>query len=61
MKGVINERQAAKILRVAVQTLRNWRHSRRGPAYVKFGRAVRYQIQDIEAYIEKQKIDPEGR
>ena len=61
MINALNEKQAAKLLNVAVQTLRNWRHKRQGPAYVKFGRAVRYQVQDIEAYIEKQKIDPEGR
>ena len=38
----LRETEAAKKLGVAVQTLRNWRHVRRGPAYIKFGRNVRY-------------------
>lgn len=56
----LDEKRAAKILGMAVQTLRNWRHQRRGPVYVKLGRSVRYQMDDLENYIQKQKIDPEG-
>ena len=56
----LDERQASKVLGMAVQTLRNWRHQRRGPVYVKLGRSVRYQMDDLENYIQKQKIDPEG-
>jgi predicted DNA-binding transcriptional regulator AlpA len=55
----VDERQASKLLGVAVQTLRNWRHLRRGPAYVKMGRSVRYQVKDLEAYLQRKKIDPE--
>jgi hypothetical protein len=55
----VDENQASKILGVAVQTLRNWRHLRRGPAYVKMGRSVRYQVKDLEAYLQRKKIDPE--
>jgi hypothetical protein len=58
---VVDEKQASKILNVAVQTLRNWRHMRRGPAYIKFGRAVRYPLSDLEQYIQSNRIDPEGR
>jgi predicted site-specific integrase-resolvase len=55
----LDENQAAKILGVAVQTLRNWRHQCRGPAYVKMGRSVRYQVNDLVDYLNKKKIDPE--
>lgn len=58
-KNAVNEKQAAKFLGVAVQTLRNWRHIRRGPAYVKMGRSVRYQINDLVDYLTRKKIDPE--
>ena len=57
----INEKNAARLLGIAVQTLRNWRHQRRGPAYVKMGRSVRYQLKDIQDYLDKRKIDPEGK
>lgn len=38
-----------------IQTLANWRVAKRGPAYLKIGRAVRYNISDVEAWIEAQK------
>ena len=59
MSQSLNEYQASDVLNVSVQTLRNWRHQRKGPAYLKLGRSVRYQIEDIEKYKEKKKIDPE--
>jgi hypothetical protein len=52
------EKETSKLLRVAVQTLRNWRHLRRGPAYLKLGRAVRYRDDDLMAFIEKHRINP---
>ncbi len=54
----VDEKTAARILGIAVQTLRNWRHVRRGPAYVKMGRSVRYQLRDIQAYIDERRVDP---
>jgi hypothetical protein len=45
--NAVDERKAASVLGVAVQTLRNWRHQRRGPMYVKMGRSVRYQVNDL--------------
>jgi hypothetical protein len=55
----VDEKKAAKILDIAVQTLRNWRQSRRGPAYFKMGRSVRYKVDDLRAYTNKRRIDPE--
>jgi hypothetical protein len=55
----VNERAASKFLGLAVQTLRNMRTQRRGPPYAKFGKAVRYSIQDLLAWVEKKKIRPE--
>ena len=59
MEQVINEIRAAEILCVAVQTLRNWRHQRKGPAYLKISRSVRYRVDDLEKYINSKRIDPE--
>ena len=58
---VINETQAAEILGRAVQTLRNDRHLRKGPAYLKLGRSVKYRVNDLVDYMEKHRIDPEAR
>lgn len=55
----LTDREAAKILGLGVQTLRNYRHVCKGPAYIKLGRAIRYREADLLAYIEKNRIDPE--
>ena len=59
-KRIVGEREAAIFMGLAVQTLRNFRHQRRGPAYLKIGRAVRYDLGDIKAYLQKRRIDPEA-
>jgi len=54
----INDVQAAKILSSSPQTLRNWRHLGRGPAYSKRGRMVRYRVQDLLDFMATGRIDP---
>ena len=58
---MIDDRQAARRLGMSVQTLRNMRHERRGPVYHKMGRAIRYEIDELENYIEAGRIDPAAR
>jgi len=53
---VLNDKQAAQFLGVAVQTLRNWRGQRRGPDYIKLGRSVRYSEGDLSRFLESRKI-----
>ena len=55
----MDEKKASKILGISIQTLRNWRHLRKGPCYIKMGRAVRYQLEDLQYYMDKKRIDPE--
>jgi len=59
MQQIVDETKVAEIMDVAVQTLRNWRFQRRGPPYIKFGRSVRYNLNDIKQYITRHQIDPE--
>lgn len=58
---LLTEQQAAKVFGLAVQTLRNHRMQRKGCPYIKMGKFVRYRQEDIEKYVEKNRIDPEGR
>lgn len=45
---LIDEREAAASLCIAVRTLRNWRALRKGPRYRKIGaRLVRYHVADL--------------
>lgn len=59
----LNDIEAAKFLGVAVQTLRNWRHLSKGPAYLKLSPGPRgrvgYLLNDLEAYRTRCRIDPE--
>jgi len=48
---LVDEREAAAILRVEVRTLRNWRALSKGPRFRKIGeRMVRYHRSDLEAF-----------
>jgi hypothetical protein len=53
----VNDRVAADIMDCSPQTLRNWRFLGKGPPYTKLGgRAVRYSVDDLVAYMERRKI-----
>ena len=51
---------AAKRLKLAKQTLANWRHMRKGPPYVKIGGKIVYREIDLVAFENKNRIDPEA-
>lgn len=46
---------AARMLNVSVRTLANWRSEGRGPAYVRIDNRTKYDLADVEAYIEDRK------
>jgi hypothetical protein len=39
-----------------VDTLRNWRAMRIGPAYVKIGKAVLYPVEELDAWDRKNLV-----
>lgn len=53
---LLNEKQTAEILGLAVQTLRNDRATRRRWPYVKIGRRVLYRPSDIQRIIDASVI-----
>ena len=46
--------ETAELLRTPVATLRWWRHTGKGPRSFKIGRAVRYRLSDLHAWIDQQ-------
>ena len=54
-KRLLNTAEAAKFLNRAENTLRIARIRGTGPAYRKFGRTVRYTIEDLLAYVDQAK------
>jgi len=60
MNPNLNETEAAKYLGLQNrQTLANWRHLRKGPAYCRVGKRIIYRLEDLEAYLNTHRIDPE--
>ena len=54
--------EVAEMVRLRPQTLRAWRHGKRGkrgPAWYRLGSAVRYSVDDVEAWLQDQRSDPE--
>jgi hypothetical protein len=59
----LNEKKVSMMTGFALPTLRNHRHLGVGIPYIKAGRAIRYSIRDILAYMESRRIqtrDSEG-
>jgi len=53
----VNEVEAAKILSLSVQTLRNWRGKKIGPQYIKLSnRCIRYRVVDIQDFVQQHLI-----
>ena len=50
------EKEAAKLLGLSVKTLQSWRHQSRGPNYLKMGRRILYNSEDLQAFIEKSRV-----
>jgi hypothetical protein len=52
----LTEREVARIIRMALSTLRNDRSQRRGLPYCKVGKSVRYRLDDVISFMEARKI-----
>ena len=50
-ENLLKTREAARRLGVASGTLSNWRHRGQGPAFVRLGRAIRYDEADLARFI----------
>jgi excisionase family DNA binding protein len=52
----LDTKQAAQYLGLKKNTLDVWRLRGGGPIFCKFGRAVRYRKQDLDAFVEKNRV-----
>jgi len=55
---LLDENEAAAILRQAPGTLKQWRYLGKGPAFVRIGRHARYLRSDVESFIAGNRVDP---
>ena len=54
---MITEADAASLLGMKPDTLRQWRRESRGPSYHRFGREIRYTTEDIDAFVERNRVE----
>lgn len=50
--------EAASFLAASPSTLESWRHKRRGPAFIRQGRSIRYRLADLIKFQETNRIEP---
>ena len=53
----LTESQVAERLGLSVATLHAWRHRATGPRFLRFGRAVRYLLSDLDEFIRASAVD----
>jgi hypothetical protein len=51
-------RFASGYLGVTEQTLANWRYQGTGPRYYRVGALVKYDVADLDRYLEERAVDP---
>jgi predicted DNA-binding transcriptional regulator AlpA len=55
----LTSREFARLARVTVDTVEDWRHAGTGPEYVKFGpRCTRYLREDVERWLLERTVRP---
>ncbi len=62
--NLLSAEQVAELTGLAPDTLAQWRSQRRGIPYLKIGRAVRYDLNDVQAYLRGCRVsvsDPNER
>jgi hypothetical protein len=48
---LVDETQVSELTGIPIKTLQNWRVLRKGPAFLKCGRLVRYEIPALERWL----------
>jgi len=55
-REILTPAEVAEWLGVTVQTLQGWRYARTGPAYTKLGRMIRYERNQVAAFIDAGRV-----
>jgi len=58
---LLTQEEAAALLHKSPRVLRFWRTAGIGPAYVKLGKTVLYDRQDLIAYVRSNTVQPSVR
>jgi hypothetical protein len=58
--ALLSEVQVSDLLFISVRTLQTWRCQGTGPAFVRAGRAIRYQRGDLLSWVAANRVVPRG-
>lgn len=58
---LLSTKELSRIWSIPESTLRYWRCAGLGPAYVKLGGRIKYDLADVEAYVRANKRKPSMR
>jgi len=53
---LLNETNAARYIGFTAAALKVWRRTGRGPAFIRTGRAVRYRLSDLDAWLQAHRV-----
>jgi predicted DNA-binding transcriptional regulator AlpA len=56
-KRNLTQAEAADLLGISGTTLAIWRCQRRGPAYIKLGSSVRYRLDDLIDWLNRNRVE----
>jgi excisionase family DNA binding protein len=51
----LTQHEVAELLSLPERTLEDWRLTHTGPPYFKLGRHVRYEVQDVLAWVQEHR------
>ena len=59
LSAMLTASELAALIGKNVRTLANWRCARIGPRFVKIGNSVWYRVNDVENWINAQRVETE--
>lgn len=57
---LLSEKEAAELLGLSPVTLQGWRAKRKGPPWVRIEGTIRYKLEDLEEFLEKNRVIPKS-
>jgi len=53
---ILSQDEAAEMLHISVNTLRQWRYRGEGPPYIQVGKSVVYDRASVEAWLKSREV-----
>ena len=60
-KPTVDERDASRFVGFSTSYLRQARMRNEGPAFIRSGRAVRYHVEDLDAFLSAHRVETRSR